>query len=94
MLDYYLELIRKLHIRTYAYLGEMRASTNPLAYCEAASYGGHLEAVGQDQADHENRYPRRSVSPRLTSSRRSCTTAKSLAEDGRFALETLQYIKR
>lgn len=29
VLDYYLELIRKLHIRTYEYLGEMRASTNP-----------------------------------------------------------------
>ena len=34
VLDYYLNLIRQLHIRTYAYLGEMRASTNPLAYCE------------------------------------------------------------
>ena len=34
VLDYYLNLIRKLHIRTYDYLGEMRASTNPLAYCE------------------------------------------------------------
>ncbi|MCL2255199.1 MAG: ATP cone domain-containing protein, partial [Lachnospiraceae bacterium] len=32
VLDYYLNLIRNLHIRTYAYLGEMRASTNPLAY--------------------------------------------------------------
>ena len=31
VLDYYLNLIRQLHIRTYAYLGEMRASTNPLA---------------------------------------------------------------
>ena len=28
VLDYYLNLIRRLHIRTYAYLGEMRASTN------------------------------------------------------------------
>ena len=43
VLDYYLELIRKLHIRTYAYLGEMRASTNPLAYCEGGFYGGHLK---------------------------------------------------
>ena len=42
VLDYYLELIRRLHIRTYAYLGEMRASTNPLAYCEGGFYGGHL----------------------------------------------------
>ena len=46
VLDYYLELIRKIHIRTYAYLGEMRASTNPLAYCEgrlftAATWGLH-----------------------------------------------------
>lgn len=43
VLDYYLELIRQLHIRTYAYLGEMRASTNPLAYCEGGFYGGHLK---------------------------------------------------
>ena len=43
VLDYYLELIRKLHIRTYEYLGELRASTNPLAYCEGGFYGGHLK---------------------------------------------------
>ena len=50
VLDYYLELIRKLHIRTYEYLGEMRASTNPLAYCEGGFYGGHLKPSRQDQA--------------------------------------------
>lgn len=43
VLDYYLELIRKLHIRTYNYLGELRASTNPLAYCEGGFYGGNLK---------------------------------------------------
>ena len=42
VLDYYLNLIRKLHIRTYEYLGEMKASTNPLAYCEGGFYGGNL----------------------------------------------------
>lgn len=42
VLDYYLNLIRQLHLRTYDYLGEMRASTNPLAYCEGGFYGGHL----------------------------------------------------
>jgi ribonucleoside-triphosphate reductase len=42
VLDYYLELIRKLHIRTYNYIGELRASTNPLAYCEGGFYGGNL----------------------------------------------------
>ena len=43
VLDFYLEMIRNLHIRTYEYLGQMRASTNPLAYCEGGFYGGHLK---------------------------------------------------
>lgn len=43
VLDYYLDLIRKLHIRTYNYIGELRASTNPLAYCEGGFYGGNLQ---------------------------------------------------
>ena len=43
VLDEYLEMIRRLHIRTYDYLGEMRASTNPLGYCEGGFYGGHLK---------------------------------------------------
>ena len=43
VLDYYLEMIRNLHKRTYEYLGAMKASTNPLAYCEGGFYGGHLK---------------------------------------------------
>lgn len=43
VLDYYLEMIRKIHTRTYDYLGNMHASTNPLAYCEGGFYGGHLQ---------------------------------------------------
>ena len=76
VLDYYLELIRKLHIRTYAYLGEM------CIYQSAGVLRGRFlrrtsQAVGQDQADHEKPLPRRSVSPRLTSCR-NCTTANRL----------------
>ena len=56
VLDYYLELIRQLHIRTYAYLGEMRASTNPLAYCEGRFPGWTSEAGRQDQTVTEIRY--------------------------------------
>ncbi len=32
VLDYYLNLIRQLHIRTYEYLGELKAYHQPLAY--------------------------------------------------------------
>ena len=43
VLDYYLELIRNLHKRTFDFLGEKKASINPLAYCEGGMYGGHLK---------------------------------------------------
>lgn len=42
VLDTYLEMIRNLHLRTYDYLGRMKASMNPLAFCEGGFYGGHL----------------------------------------------------
>ncbi len=42
VLDYYLEMIRRIHCRTYDYLGELRASSNPLGFCEGGFLGGHL----------------------------------------------------
>ena len=90
VLDYYLQLIRKLHCRTYDYLGEMKASTNPLAYCEGGFYGGHLGIYDK-------------IKPLLASATASfgitafnelqqLYNKKSLAEDGEFALETLKHI--
>lgn len=43
VLDYYLEMIRSIHKRTYDYIGEMKASTNPLAYCEGGFLNGYLK---------------------------------------------------
>ena len=42
VLDYYLEMIRGIHLRTYDYLGRMKASMNPLGFCENGFYGGNL----------------------------------------------------
>ena len=92
VLDYYLNLIRQLHIRTYAYLGEMKASTNPLAYCEGGFYGGHLK-------------PSDKIKPLLKSATASfgitalnelqeLYNGKSLVEDGAFAVEVLTYINK
>ena len=90
ILDYYLNLIRQLHIRTYAYLGEMRASTNPLGYCEGGFYGGHLK-------------PNEKIKPLLKAMTASfgitalnelqeLYNGKSLVEDGEFAVATLKHI--
>lgn len=92
VLDYYLNLIRHVHLRTYDYLAEMRASTNPLAYCEGGFLGGHLK-------------PRDKIAPLLKSATASfgitalnelqqLHNGKSLAEDGEFALEVMQYINK
>ena len=90
VLDYYLEMIRNLHIRTYAYIGEIRASTNPLAYCEGGFIGGNLK-------------PSDKIKPLLNSATASfgitalnelqvLYNGKTLVEDGQFALDTLKYI--
>lgn len=92
VLDYYLEMIRKLHIKTYEYLSHMKASTNPLAYMEGGFYGGHL------QADDE-------IAPLLKTATASfgitglnelerLHNGNSIREDGSFSIEVMEYINK
>ncbi|MDD6213148.1 MAG: anaerobic ribonucleoside-triphosphate reductase [Clostridiales bacterium] len=90
VLDYYLNLIRKIHIRTYAYLGEMRASTNPLAYCEGGFYGGHLGLY--DKIKPLLKSATASFGITAFNELQQLYNGKSLVEDGEFALEVLQHI--
>lgn len=92
VLDYYLDLIRKIHIRTYAYLGEMRASTNPLAYCEGGFYGGRLGL--HDKIKPLLRTATASFGITAFNELQQLYNGKSLVEDGRFALEVLEHINR
>lgn len=90
VLDYYLQLIRGLHLRTYSYLGELKASHNPIGFCEGGFYGGHLK-------------PSDKIAPILESATASfgitafnelqqLYNGKSLVEDGEFALDVLKHI--
>ena len=90
VLDYYLELIRRLHIRTYAYLGEMRASTNPLAYCEGGFYGGHLGLY--DKIKPLLKTATASFGYTALNELQELYNGKSIYEDGQFALEVMQHI--
>ena len=92
VLDYYLNLIRKLHIRTYDYLGEMRASTNPLAYCEGGFYGGHLNI--HDKIKPLLKTATASFGITALNELQQLYNKKSLVEDGAFALEVLEYINK
>lgn len=92
VLDYYLELIRSLHQRTFAYLGEKKASTNPLGYCQGGFYKGTL-------------HPEEKIRPLLAPMTMSfgitalnelqeLYNQKSLVEDGAFALQVMEYINK
>lgn len=92
VLDYYLNLIRQLHLRTYDYLGEMRASTNPLAYCEGGFYGGHLGI--HDKIKPLLKSATASFGITALNELQQLHNKKSLVEDGEFALEVMEYINK
>ena len=92
VLDYYLNLIRKLHIRTYEYLGEIKASTNPLAYCEGGFYGGNLGL--HDKIKPLLKSATASFGITAFNELQQLHNKKSLVEDGAFALEVLEYINK
>lgn len=92
VLDYYLNLIRGLHKRTYAYLGEMRASTNPLAYCEGGFLGGNLKLT--DKIKPLLKAATASFGITAFNELQELYNGKSLAEDGQFAIEVLEYINK
>lgn len=91
-LDYYLELIRRLHCRTYDYLGEMKASTNPLAYCEGGFYGGNLGLY--DKIKPLLKAATASFGITAFNELQQLHNKKSLAEDGQFAIEVLEHINK
>lgn len=90
VLNYYLEMIRNLHKRTYAFLGEKKASTNPLGFTQGGFYGGTLKPDEKIK----------SILPPMTMSfgitalneLQQLYNGKSLVEDGQFALEVMKYI--
>lgn len=90
VLNYYLEMIRNLHKRTYEYLGEKTASTNPLGFTQGGFLNGNLK-------------PEEKIRPLLKPMTMSfgitalnelqqLYNGKSLVEDGNFAIEVMKYI--
>ncbi len=92
VLDYYMELIRGLHKRTYDYLGEMRASVNPLAYCEGGFLGGHLGF--HDKIKPLLKSATASFGITALNELQELHNGKSLVEDGQFAIEVMEYINK
>lgn len=91
LLDYYLEMIRNIHCRTYDWIAQMPVTRNPLAFCEGGLYGGNLPydaKIGYDILKPATA----SFGITALNELQECYNGKSLVEDGSFALEVMDYI--
>lgn len=90
VLDYYMEMIRQIHKRTFDYLGEMKASTNPLAWCEGGFYGGNLKP---NEKIKTALYPM-TMTWGITALNefQILWNGKTIVEDGAKALEVMEHI--
>lgn len=90
VLDYYLEMIRKLHKRTFDFLGEKKASTNPLGFMQGGFLGGTLQA--NDKIKPLLAPMTMSFGITALNELQHLYNGKNLVEDNSFALEVMQYI--
>lgn len=70
----------------------MRASTNPLAYCEGGFYGGHLGI--HDKIKPLLDAATASFGITALNELQQLHNKKSIAEDGQFAIEVMEHINR
>jgi ribonucleoside-triphosphate reductase len=90
VLDYYLELIRKLHKKTFNYLADKLASTNPIQFMQGGLLNGHLKAG--EKVGELLRPMTMSFGITALNELQVLYNGKSIYEDGNFALEVMQYI--
>ncbi len=91
VLDKYLEMIRRIHQRTFDWIANMPASRAPLHWCEGGLYGGNCsydEKIGRERL----RPMTASFGFTALNELQQDYNGKSLVEDGEFALEVLKYI--
>lgn len=90
VLYYYLEMIRNLHKRTYDFLGEKKASTNPMAWMQNGLLGGHLKA--NEKIKPLLKAMTMSFGITALNELNELYNGKSILEDGQFPLEVMKYI--
>jgi ribonucleoside-triphosphate reductase len=91
VLNYYLEMARGIHKKTFDYLSHKKAATNPLGYCQGGFYGGNKspdEELGKDFLRPMT------ISFGIIGLNEASVlwTGKRLDEDNSWAIKILQYI--
>lgn len=90
VLDYYMDMIRDIHRKTLKYLSKMKASINPVAYCEGGFYGGNLKL--DDTIESTLASTTASFGFTALNELEQLHHQKSILEDGNFSLKIMKYI--
>ena len=92
VLDEYLEMIRKIHKKTYNYLAEMRAGINPLMFCQGGAYMGHLNP--EEKIGKILKPCTLSFGYTALNELQELYNGKSIYEDGQFAIDVMKFINK
>lgn len=90
-LNYYCNLIRDIHKRTFDTFAEKKAGTNPMAFCQGGIYGGHFnpeEKIGRDFLKPMTA----SFGITALNETQYLYNGKSLVEDQGFVIKILQWM--
>lgn len=91
VLEYYMDLVRGIHKKTYKYLSHKKAGTNPLGFCQGGFLNGYLDP---DQEIGEDFLRPMTMSFGIIALNEASVlqTGKSISEDNSFALSIMKYI--
>ena len=93
VLDYYLELVRRLSQKTIEFLSHKKAGINPLGFCEGGFIGGNKDP--EDELGVDFLKPMTISFGVIALNEASVlATGKSIAEDDTWAFEVMQYINK
>lgn len=90
-LEYYCDMIRTIHKKTFDAFARKKAGTNPMAFCQGGIYGGHLNP--DDEIGREFLRPMTaSFGITALNETQFLFNGKTLVEDQSFALDILKFM--
>lgn len=89
-LEFYLEMIRRMHLKRIEYVGKATADSNPLMFTQGGAYKGYLNP--KDEIKPLLKYATISFGITAIHELTKLHNGKSLAEDNSFGLEVMTFI--
>ncbi len=91
VLEYYMDIVRGIHKKTFEYLSHKKAGINPLGFCQGGFLNGHLDP---DQEIGEDFLRPMTISFGVIALNEASVlqTGKSISEDNSFAISILKFM--